>query len=112
MSKSKYTEKLKLEVMQYVLSRHSKNQMAKKFLIDEEIIQKWIDAYNSFGEEGLSIKENHPNKYIGNCKVHVIEYMYNNYLFIRQTAVYFNISSYTSVSQWKRKYDDRGTEVL
>lgn len=112
MPKIKYSEELKLEVVQYVLNGHSKAQASKKYLIDKGTVQKWVDAYNSSGSKGLLIKENHPNKYTGNYKVYVVKYMYDNDLSIRQTAAYFNIPSYNSVSHWKQKYDNGGTEAL
>lgn len=112
MSKCKYSEELKLEVIQFILKGNTQSKAVKKYLIDKGTIQKWLGAYQSSGVEGLLIKENNPNKYTGDFKVYVIKYMYNNNLSIRQTAAYFNIPSYTSVSQWKQKYDNEGEEAL
>lgn len=52
MPKIKYSEELKLEVVQYVLNGHSKAQASKKYLIDKGTVQKWVDAYNSSGSKG------------------------------------------------------------
>lgn len=74
MPKLKYSEELKLKVIHYLMEGHSLIEAEKEFHIGKQNIQKWRDAYELHGVQGILIKQNNHNKYTGDFKVHVIEY--------------------------------------
>lgn len=83
--------------------------MAQKYHVSYGDVQKWKDAYQEHGVEGLSTTH---GTYTGEFKVCVVEYMHNTGASIRKTAAHFNISSYRTVSQWERIYYEQGKETL
>lgn len=112
MSKVKYTEKQKLEVINYVLDGHSCNLASHIFDITPSSIRKWVNAYKIHGTEGLKVKKYKPNKYDGDFRVHVIEYMHEHLLSGAEAATLFNIPSSTTISQWEAIYIREGPAGL
>ena len=87
MPKLKYSDELKLKVIHYLMEGHSLLEAEKEFHIGKQNIQKWRDAYELHGVNGIRIKQSKHNKYTGDFKVHVIEYKQMHQLSARQTAV-------------------------
>ncbi len=107
---SKHSLEAKIDVVEFVLERNnSQREAARCFGISKGEIQKWIDAYNHNGIEGLTAKN---GNYTGDFKVSVIEYMRKNDLSGRSTAAVFNIPSYTTVCKWERIYLEKGATAL
>ena len=112
MSKGKrmYSVDLKLEiVLRYLNAEFTQKELSEIYGMSQSDVQKWKDAYLAHGIEGLCVKN---GTYTGDFKVSVVEYMNNTGASIRSTAAHFNIPSYTSVSQWKRIYNEQGKEAL
>ena len=112
MPKLKYSDELKLKVIHYLLEGHSLLEAEKEFHIGKQNIQKWRDAYELHGVNGIRIKQSKHNKYTGDFKVHVIEYKQMHQLSARQTAAYFNIPKWQSVLNWEKLYKQEGPDVL
>lgn len=112
MSTVKYTVKEKLEVVNYVLEGHSCNLASHIFDIGLSSIRKWVKAYKIHGADGIKIKRYKPNKYDGDFRVHVIEYMHENLLSGSEAATLFNIPSSTTISQWEAIYIREGPAGL
>ena len=112
MSRFRYSEDLKLEVIKYLEAGHNPSEAAKKFCISVGDVQKWANAYEHHGEAGLFIKAYNPNKYTGEFKISVIEYKQKHALSARYTAAYFNIPSHLTVISWEKKYIQEGSEAL
>ena len=74
MSKLKYSGKLKLKVIHYVLDGHSMYQAVKEFYVGKGTVQKWMHAYRTHGVNGICIRQHNYNKYTGDFKAHMIEY--------------------------------------
>jgi transposase len=107
---TKYSSELKLQAVLCVLDKGcSKGAVAKQFGVAHGDIQKWVDAYEVHGIEGLTKKR---FTYTGDFKQHVIEYMYANGLSARNTAATFNIAEHGSVLKWERIYYEEGPEAL
>ena len=100
-SKKKYSDELKLEIVErYFKEDISAKQLAKEYYIGSEAdIKKWIAMYEHHGVRGLCTVN---GSYAGNFKVSVVEYMQNTGASIRQTAAYFNIPSPQTVALWQR----------
>lgn len=108
---SKYSNKLKLEIIQYYLDGHSYRDCCKKFKIpDFKLIRQWVKRYNLYGVEGLI----RPPKtsYSGKFKQNVIEYMHSNHLSATETANYFRLAGSTVVLKWERIYYEEGPQGL
>jgi len=112
MPQLKYSEAFKLEIVQYMQSGHSIDQASKVYVVDKESIRKWVSAYKYHGVEGLLIKQHNRNKYTGDFKKSVIEYMQQNSLSQKQTAALFNIPSHRSIASWESKYLKEGPAAL
>ena len=91
-NKRKYTTELKLQIVEeYQQGELGLKLLAEKYCVSKGDIQKWSDAYREHGLNGLCKKY---ERYSGQFKVDVIEYMHNTCSSARQTAAHFNISSY------------------
>lgn len=113
MPKIKFSEELKLQVVLDYLEKHiPQKKIAKKYNVAPGDVQKWVDAYEAHGVEGLIIHQYNHNKYDGEFKIKVVEYMHTHNYSARQTAAHFNIPSYTSVCQWEQKYLKGGNASL
>lgn len=112
MGKKIYSDELKLDiVLAYLNGTQSLTDLSRKYHVSKGDIQKWRDAYESNGIEGLMSKTKN-NSYSGDFKVMVVEYMHNTGSSIRKTAAIFNIPSYTTVADWERRYRKEGKESL
>lgn len=112
MAKVKYTEKQKLEIINYVLEGHSCNLASNIFDVDYSSVRKWVKAYREHGDDGIKIKKHRHNEYDGDFRVHVIEYMHENLLSKSEAAILFNIPSSTTIALWEEKYIKYGPAGL
>ena len=91
-----YSAKLKLEIVEsYLKGDIGLKKLAQEYHVNYGDIQKWRDAYQENGVEGLSTTH---GTYTGEFKVSVVEYMHNTGASIRKTAAHFNIPSFRTVS--------------
>ena len=110
MGKTKYSLELRLKIVEeYLTGNLGIKLLAQKYYVNHGDIQKWADAYREHGLDGLCKKY---ERYSGQFKVDVIEYMHSTNSSARQTAAHFNISSYTTVCNWERIYLEKGKEAL
>lgn len=108
---SKYTEKLKLEVVQYYLKNGGYERTAKNFGIPAfDTVKKWVKRYEEHGEKGLI--KNLKQSYSGEFKQNVIEYMHTNHLSCQETTYHFNLGSVGIVTKWERIYYEEGPQAL
>jgi len=106
----KYTNEQKLEVVLAVLEEGLSQKEAGKLIgACKGDVQKWLNLYQNHGPEGLMLRN---GTYDGQFKQHVIEYMHENKLSLRETASKFGIPSYASVRKWERIYYEEGPEAL
>ena len=86
-----YSAELKLEIVERYLKGDIRiKKLAQEYQVSYSDIQKWRDAYQEHGVEGLSTTH---GTYTGEFKVSVVEYMHNAGTSIRKTAAHFNIPS-------------------
>lgn len=108
--KKMYSPELKHEIVQrYLEGNVSLGTLAVEYKVCKGDIQKWRDAYLEHGFFGLSTVH---GTYTGAFKVSVVEYMHNTGASIRKTAAHFNIPSPSTVTSWKRIYDEHGKTAL
>ena len=108
---SKYSSEFKLEVVKYcVEGHHCYAATAKHFNMKQEhTVLKWVRKYQEHGAKGL-IRNN--QKYDGNFKKTVVEYMHNNHLSLTETAIKFNLGNHNIVGKWERIYYEEGPRAL
>lgn len=104
---------IKLEIVEKYLNDGgvSLNELSKQYHVCMGDIQKWRDLYLEHGPQGL-VSSSTNNKYTGEFKVAVVEYMKRTGTSIRKTAARYGIRSYVSVIQWERIYYTEGKEAL
>jgi len=108
---SKYSIELKLAVIKYCIEEHHSYGEATRYfnLKDKKAVAKWVKQYKEYGINGL-VKN--PQKYDGEFKKNVIEYMHQNHLSLRETAIKFNLGTHTTVGKWERIYSEEGEQAL
>ena len=108
---SKYSDEFKVEVVKYYEKNHIGCELlAKHFNVpNESIVRRWIKRYEMYGIDGLVYKN---NKYDGNFKISVVEYMHENHLSLNETCVKFRINSVCNLSKWERIYYEEGPQAL
>ena len=108
---SKYSVKLKLEVVKYCIEEHhSTRDAAKKFGIPSHTpIKEWIRKYKEHGTEGL-LKQL-KSSYSGDFKLSVVEYMHRNQISATEAAVHFRTQP-AVVLKWERIYYEEGPQAL
>lgn len=105
-----YSTELKLEIVErYLKGDIGIKKLAQEYHVSYGDIQKWRDAYQGHGVEGLSTTR---RTYTGEFKASVVEYMHNTGASTRRTAAHFNIPSFRAVSQWERIYYGQGEDAL
>ena len=109
---SKYSTEFKLKVVKYYLKNYiSYGEVTRLFNIgDKKSVIEWIKKYQKHGVEGL--KKQKYSFYTGKFKQNVIEYMHENHLSHRETAIYFNLSHHSIVGKWENIYYEEGPQAL
>lgn len=94
-----YSTEFKLEIVERYLKRDiGIKKLAQEYHVSHGDIQKWRDAYQEHGVEGLSTTH---RTYTGEFKVFVVEYMHNTGASIRKTAAHFNIPSFATAHAFR-----------
>ena len=107
----KFSKKFKLKVVKYCIEKnHSYRDAAKHFnLKDVKAVSYWVSKYQMHGIKGL---EKNKQEYDGNFKQAVVEYMHDNHLSLRQTAIKFNLSNHSVIGRWEHTYYEKGPQAL
>ena len=108
---SKYSSEFKLKVVKYCIQNHVGFQAtANHFnLPHHSIVQKWVRKYQEHGSQGLL---RNYQKYDGNFKQNVVEYMHQNHLSLLETCIKFNLGNQDIVGKWERIYYEEGPQAL
>lgn len=106
-----YSIKQKKEVINYLINNDvSLYQAQKKFNINRETIRIWLYKYKHGGDKKLKNSKKY-NKYTGQFKVDVVEYMHEHRFSHKKTSIIFMISDYL-VKEWDLVYRHEGKDVL
>lgn len=107
---AKYSSEFKLKVVEYVIKEcHSTCEATREFNVENKTVQKWVRKYNEHGAKGL-VKN--LQKYDGNFKIYVVEYMHSNHLSLTETCIHFNLGHHGIVGKWERIYYEEGPQAL
>lgn len=107
---AKYTTEDKLKAVKSVLDDGiTICEAARIHNVGRSDIRKWVRAYQAHGTAGI---EKQYNRYSGEFKQEVIQYMHKNKLSLCKTAAKYNIGSHEVVASWERIFLDEGPEGL
>ena len=107
---SKYSTQFKLAVVRHYLQFGGVRQAAKRFEISSADIRKWTLAYQAHGLSSLQRRSS--QHYTIEFKLAVLQYMKDHLASARPTAAHFNIASASSITVWRRLYNEGGIEAL
>ena len=99
----RYDLDFKIKVIAYYRKGHTGVSTAKQFGLDEKIISKWVQQYQSGGIDAIRPKTT-KTKYSANFKYKAIALMLAEGLSQSQTALKFHISSPALISHWHKAY--------
>ncbi|WP_019241804.1 MULTISPECIES: helix-turn-helix domain-containing protein [Bacillus] len=110
---AKYSGKLKLHIVkEYLKGTLGYVSLAKKFGIPNKAqIQRWVRAYNAFGEDGLCKKQSKQNIPI-QLKLDVLHFMKQTGASYQDTAIQFNMNNPTMIANWYRIFLKEGVGGL
>ena len=109
--KKKYSNEFKLQiVMEYLEGKNGGLKiLAEKYGIENSHIRKCVNLYR---EVGVEFRAKTTRTYSGNFKVHVVEYMHQHSMSLRQAAAHFGIQTHSTLAKWERIYYEEGKEAL
>lgn len=109
--KRKYFDEFKLKIVQEYLEGNSGGYriLSAKYGIDYSTLRHWVALYRA---GGIAQVTRVTRTYSGEFKVHVVEYMHQHSLSIRQAAAMFGVQSHPTISKWERIYYEEGKEAL
>lgn len=110
---SKYSKKLKVEVVQdYLSSLLGYKLIAKKYGIKSfSLISSWVQRYQTFGLNGLDVLSSE-KVFDGSFKLIVLKWMKTNNASYPKTALHFNISNVGTIWHWQHTWETQGIEAL
>lgn len=103
---TKYNLELKKKFVELIESnQYSIGAVSNELGISVSMGRRWWKMYQTHGLEGLSMKS---GKYSGEFKVHVVKYMYENHLSVKEASAMFGIPSDTTLLRWECIYASEG----
>ena len=109
--RKKYSNEFKLQIVQeYLEGKNGGFRMLQaKYGISYSQIREWVCLYKTGGIEYLT---NVRRTYSGDFKVHVVEYMHQHSMSLKQATAHFGIQTHGTVAKCKRIYYEEGKEAL
>lgn len=107
---AKFTAQQKTQAVQrYLGGIEGQKTIAKSIGVHPSVLLNWIHQYNHHGVRAF---EKRYTTYTAEDKLKVLEYMNEQGTSIRETAALFNISSPSTISQWRSQYEAGGVDAL
>ena len=109
--RKKYSNEFKLRIVQEYLEGKNGGfeTLQAKYGVAHSQIQDWVNLYKTGGIEYLT---NVRRTYSSDFKVHVVEYMHQNSMSLKQATAHFGIQAHSTVAKWERIYYEEGIEAL
>ncbi len=110
---TKYDYELKKQAVKAYLNGEGGYEfISKKYGITAKaLVEKWVNAYKTLGDDGLKLKNKHTN-YPIQFKLEVINYMATTKSSLRETANHFGMDNYSLIEAWKLKFLSGGSKAL
>lgn len=108
---TRITGEMKLQAVLAYLNRNEGHRtIANEAHIDPAALRFWVKLYEYHGEMAFLPREK--QNYDASFKLRVLQWLYDQGASIRETAAFFNISDYSTVRQWKHKFESSGENAL
>jgi transposase len=110
---AKYGEEFKLMVVrEYKKGKLGAKSLARKHGIKAySQLERWINLYEKFGEEGLK-RKNHKETYSVQFKLDVLSFMKRTGSSETETALHFGLTNPPMISSWRKSFLEGGAEAL
>ena len=107
---AKFTAQQKIQAVQsYLVGIEGQKTIAKSIGVHPSVLLNWIHQYNHHGVRAF---EKRYTTYTAEDKLKVLEYMNEQGTSIRETAALLNISSPSTIWQWRSQYEAGGVDAL
>ena len=110
---AKYSFEFKKKVvMEYLSGKRSQTYLVKKYDIGcKAQLQRWIAAYQTFGDEGL-LRSRQKEQYSFEFKLHVVELYLSNEVSYQELALSQGINNPTILAKWVNDFRIAGPDAL
>ncbi len=110
---AKYSFEFKKKVvMEYLSGKGSQTYLAKKYDIGcKAQLQRWIAAYQTFGDEGL-LRSRQKEQYSFEFKLHVVELYLSSEVSYQELALSQGINNPTILAKWVNDFKIVGPDAL
>ncbi len=107
---AKFTSVEKIQaVIRFQSGTEGVKSIAKSIGVDHSVLLNWIKQYEYHGEKAF---EKRYTSYTLQYKLNVLNYMNEQGTSIRETAAIFNISTHSTLLQWKKQLEAEGIDAL
>jgi transposase len=111
MNKNRKHETLfKLKLVNEYLQGGSITGISKKWKVSKSLLTRWVDRYNSQGNQGLSTRLHHHHS--NSFKLKVVKDYQTKGLSLRACCIRYDIATESTVLSWLRKYEANGLDGL
>ena len=109
---AKYSYELKRKIVEEYLNGHAGHKiLAKKYQIGVSQIERWVNNYKHFGDEGLMRSRNN-RAYSVEFKLEAITRYETSECSYQQLALELGLTNPSMIVNWRRKYREEGIEGL
>ena len=109
---AKYSYELKKKIVEeYLNGNASYKILAKKYQISVSQIERWVNNYKHFGDEGL-IRSRNKRVYSVAFKLEAITRYETSECSYQQLALELGLTNPSIIANWRRQYREEGIEGL
>ncbi len=109
---AKYSYELKRKIVEEYLNGHAGHKiLAKKYQIGVSQIERWVNNYKHFGDEGL-MRSRNKREYSVEFKLEAITRYETSEYSYQQLALELGLTNPSIIANWRRQYREEGMEGL
>ncbi len=109
---AKYSYELKRKIVEEYLNGHAGHKiLAKKYQIGVSQIERWVNNYKQFGDEGL-MRSRNKREYSVEFKLEAITRYETSEYSYQQLALELGLTNPSIIANWRRQYREEGIEGL
>ena len=109
---AKYSYELKRKIVEEYLNGHAGHKiLAKKYQIGVSQIERWVNNYKYFGDEGL-MRSRNKREYSVEFKLEAITRYETSEYSYQQLALELGLTNPSIIANWRRQYREEGIEGL
>ncbi len=109
---AKYSYELKREIIEEYLNGHAGHKiLAKKYQIGVSQIERWVNNYKHFGDEGL-MRSRNKREYSVEFKLEAITRYETSECSYQQLALELGLTNPSIIAKWRSQYREDGIEGL